>query len=103
MDARPLDTQDLSTKARERVRIGPVPAWVTPCSYDPSFKTQITGEVTNLASEEQAHAELSQVYVRFAVRLENMRAVRNFSQWQVEFDPQTESVLLHSIKIRRGS
>ncbi len=102
MDAVPQDTRDLPAKARERVGIGPVPDWVRPCDYDMEFKTAARGALTHLLIERQVDAELGQMYVRTAVRLETMQAVQHQSQWRLEFEPQTQSVLLHSIKIRRG-
>jgi len=36
------------------------------------------------------------------MRLETMQAVQRESQWRLQFEPRTQSVTLHSLKIRRG-
>src|SRR2546425_13040824 len=103
MDAKPSETRDLVTTARERVQIGAVPDWIVPCLYDPDFKEKVRGPVTHLLIEQQVLAELQQAFVRVATRLETLQAVQSQSQWRLEFEPQTQSVILHSIKVRRGS
>src|SRR5262245_23915199 len=103
MDARPSETRDLPTIAREKVRLQPAPDWIAPCPYDADFKPPLRGPVTDLLLERQVHAELGQIYVRCATRLETMQAVQHHSQWRVEFEPLTQSLALHSIRIRRGS
>ena len=103
MDAKPSETRDLVATARERVRIGAAPDWIVPCLYDADFKEKVRGSLTHLLIEQQVHAELHQTFVRVATRLETLQAVQNQSQWRLEFEPQTQSVVLHSIKVRRGS
>ena len=103
MDSQPPETQDLPAIARERLQIGPAPEWKAPCSYDETFTPKLRGPVTNLLLEQQVHVELNQTYVRTAVRLETLQAVQHRSQWRLEFEPKTQSMLIHSIKIRRGS
>ena len=88
--------------AREQVQIGPAASWIDPCYYDEHFKPKLRGELTYLLWENQVHAELGQSYVHVAERLESQRAVRSQSQGQINFDPQTESLVLHFIKTRRG-
>ncbi len=102
MDAKP-DISGLPALARERVRIGPVPDWVSPTSYNPDFDPQVRGSTTCLLIEEQLHAELGGTYTRVAMRLETMQAVQLHSQWRLEFEPQAQSVVLHCIKVRRGA
>src|SRR5882724_11305098 len=103
MDAKPSETRDLVAAARERVRIGAAPDWIVPCLYDADFKEKVRGPVTHLLIEQQVHAELHQTFVRMATRLETLQAVQSQSQWRLEFEPQTQSIILHSIKVRRGS
>src|SRR2546426_2469165 len=102
MDAKPSETRDLVATARERVRIGAAPDWIVPCLYDADFKEKVRGPVTHLLIEQQVHAELHQTFVRVATRLETLQAVQSQSQWRLEFEPQTQSIILHSIKVRRG-
>jgi hypothetical protein len=88
--------------AQERVRIGPAPAWIVPCAFDLHFKPQQTEHVTYLCVNQQVNAESRQTFVHMALRLETMQAVQRESQWRLQFEPRTQSVTLHSIKIRRG-
>lgn len=101
-ESKSFETRDLPALARERVQIGPRAGWIDPCYYDKHFAPKIRREITILVQETQVHAELGQTYVQYAVRLESPQAVQNQSQWRIGFDPQTQSIVLHSIKIRRG-
>jgi hypothetical protein len=103
MDTQPPEIRDLQSAARERVKVGSAPDWITPGSYDPDFKATVRGPLTYLLIERQVNAELHQTYVRASARLETMQAVQHQSQWRLEFEPQTQSIVLHSIKVRRGS
>lgn len=88
--------------AKERIQVGPVPDWVKDCAYDSGYKARQPGQVTYLLISRQTHAEKRQTHVHVAMRLETMLAVQHESQWRLEFEPGTQSVLLHSIKVRRG-
>jgi hypothetical protein len=99
----PPAVQDLPALARTRVQSGPAPDWIVPCEYNPDFAAKISGPVTHLLIDQQVHAEQHQTYVRTAARLETMQAVHDEAQWRLEFDPRAQSVVLHSIKTRRGS
>ncbi len=102
MESKAIETHDPLKVARERVQVGPVPGWVDPAYYDKFFTPTIRGPITHLLIERQIHAELRQTFVRNAMRLESQQAVQNQSQWRLEFEPQTDSITLHSVKIRRG-
>ena len=102
MDSKPSEMLDLPKLAREQVQIGPPASWIDSSEFDKKFTPQLRGETTYLLIEKQIHAELGQTYVHGATRLESQDAVRAQSQGQINFDPQTESLLLHSITIRRG-
>jgi hypothetical protein len=102
MESKPFETRDLPAMARERVQIGPVASWIDPCYYDQHFSPKIRGQLTYLLFEKQIHAELGQTYVHVAMRLESQQAVQHQSQWRIGLEPQTQSIVLHSIKIRRG-
>ena len=88
--------------ARERVQIGPAASWIEPAWYDGTFTPKIRGEISYLLQDVQINAELGQTYVHKAMRLESQRSVQAQSQWRVGIEPQTQSLVLHSIKIRRG-
>ena len=96
------ENEDLLTRARNRVRIGPSPDWVTPTTYNREFTAKVRRALTHLVIERQAYAELQEQYFHHALRLETMQAVQHHSQWRLEFAPKTEWVVLHSVKTRRG-
>jgi len=102
MEATPSENRDLLTLARGHVRTGPMPDWVTINNYKPEFTAKVRRAVTPLMLVKQAHAELRELYVHHALRLETIPAVQQHSQWRMEFAPKTDSVILHSIKTRRG-
>jgi hypothetical protein len=93
---------DPSQLARQQIQIGPVPDWVRTSSVNLNYQATRRGAITYLLIDRQIHAELNQTFVRVATRLETMEAVQHQSQWQLQFEPATQSVILHSIAIRRG-
>ncbi len=93
---------DPAQTARHQIRTGPVPDWVSPSSVNVNYQPKRRGGITYLLIDRQIHAELHQTFVRVATRLETMEAVQHQSQWQLPFEPATQSVILHSIVIRRG-
>jgi hypothetical protein len=103
MEATSSESVDLLTQERDRVRIGPIPDWVTPNSYNPEFTAKVKRSLTPLLLERQAHAERREIYLHHALRLETMQAVQIHSQWRIEFAPKSEWVELHFVKTRRGS
>jgi len=102
MESKAFETRDLTALARERVSLGPPPDWILPSEYDKTFTTKIRGEATYLLKDTQIQAELGQTYAHRVVRLESQNQVQLRSQWRLGFEPQTQSLILHSIKIRRG-
>ena len=84
------------------MQVGAPPDWVQPCEYDAEFKPKSSGPLSYLLIERQLHAESSQTFVRTAMRLETAQAVQHQSQWRLELEPQTQSLTLHSVKIRRS-
>jgi len=93
---------DPSQLARDQIRIEPVPDWVRTSTANLNYQAKRRGAVTYLLIERQIHAELNQTFVRVAMRLETMEAVQHQSQWQLPFEPATQSVKIHSIVIRRS-
>ena len=94
--------RDVLALAKERVQIGAVPEWVVPCPYAKDFKAKVSAPATHLLIDRQVQAEFRQTFTRMAVRLETMKAVQHHSQWRLEFSPQVQSIVLHSIKVIRG-
>ncbi len=93
---------DTIATARSRIRIGLVPSWVSESSLDLQFKSEHDAPITYLLFDTQIHAERRETFVRQAIRLETMEAVQHQSQWRLQFEPQTQLITLHSLKIRRG-
>jgi hypothetical protein len=102
-DTNPFAGADVLVAARERLNIGPVPGWVIPCPFNFDYKAKETSPVTYLFYGRQIHAEQKQIHHHWAMRLETLQAVQHQSQWQFQFEPQTQSLTLHWIKIRRGN
>lgn len=84
------------------IRKGPVPDWVVEDPYDLDFKSKQDSHLTYLLFERQVHVERRETYVRTAIRLESLEAVQHRSQWRLEFEPQTESNILHTLMLRRA-
>lgn len=106
VDAKPLQSADTYTAARQKLSIGPVPAWVTSCQADYNFTakpSKIPPQTTPLLWNVQTDVESNATHFHVALRLENMQAVQQQSQWRLEFEPNTQSITLHWIKIRRGT
>jgi hypothetical protein len=96
------DGIDIIANARGRVRIEPIPYWVREDSYDLQFRSEHDAPITYLFFDTQIHAELRETYIRQAIRLETMEAVQHRSQWRLQFEPKTQLITLHSLRIRRG-
>jgi hypothetical protein len=101
MEDKPVQDGDRLMNARERVSIGPVPAWVAPRDYDPAFKPKETRHFSHLLFSRQDHAECRQAHYHTAIRLETMESVQRNSQWSLQFQPKFQSITLHWIIIRR--
>jgi transglutaminase-like putative cysteine protease len=93
---------DLVMSAKEQVRIGEKPDWVVLRSFSSQFKAESHAPVTHLLLDTQVHAERHEWFVHQAIRLETMEAVQHHSQWRLQYEPKTQRVTLHSLKIRRG-
>jgi hypothetical protein len=95
------DIADTIAIAKNRIRTGDVPSWVNDCSLDLEFKTDHHDHLTYLLFDRQIHAERREVFEHTAIRLETLEAVQHQSQWRWQFEPRTQSVILHFLKIRR--
>jgi hypothetical protein len=101
-DEAPPANTDAMALARNRVRNGPALDWVRKCSFEAEFKSVNEAPVTYLLFDTQIHAERRESFVHQAVRLETMDAVQHWSQWRLQFEPKTQLITLHALKIRRG-
>src|ERR1700729_1798355 len=97
-----IDAGDKISEARKRIQTSPVPDWVNERRYRAEFKGRAGDHATYLLFDRQIHAELRQDFFHGAIRLESMEAVQRQSQWQVAFEPRTQSVNFHFTKIHRG-
>lgn len=88
--------------ARSRIRTGPMPDWASDHSFDRHFKSEREAQFTQLLFDNQIHAERRETYIHNVIRLETMEAVQHQSQWRLQFEPKTQMVTLHSLKVRRG-
>jgi len=87
---------------KDHVLLGPAPDWMTPCPLRLDFKPKQPGHVTHLLASKQLHAEKRQTIVHTALRLETIQAVQSESQGRVPFDPRTQKLTLHWLRIHRG-
>ena len=88
--------------AKDRIQMGPVPAWVDSCPFRIDFQAKHAGHVTYLLFDQQIHAGLRQTYFHVALRLDTMQAVQDESPWRLDFEPRHQQITLHSIKTWRG-
>jgi hypothetical protein len=65
------------------------------------FKPAQTGPVTHLLHDRQVHAELHQTYHHIALRLNSMQAILSESPWRLDFDPRSQLITLHCIRLWR--
>jgi TonB family protein len=86
-----------------RVSFGPADAWVDEEGYDGAATPRKEGaHFTHLLWTRQVDAELGKSFHRTALRLETAIAVQNQSQWRLEFDPRTQRLTLHWLRVVRG-
>lgn len=89
------------TSTAPQISYAPVPDWVRPLDFDPKYPRKDSHPLTYLLVEHQEHAELRGAFSRDVVRLETMQAVQQMSQWRRSFDPLTQSLTLHHLRIHR--
>ena len=103
-DAKPAQGSDAFGLAREKIRVGPAPGWVVASRPDLGFvpkESKSPSPTTLLLWSVQANIESNETCVHLAIRLETMQAVQHESQWRLELEPQSQTVLIHWIKIHR--
>lgn len=93
---------DSIAAATSRVQNVSVPDWVEEIACDKDFKSSIEAPVTCLLFDTQIHAERHEMFVHNVFRLETREAVQHWSQWRLQFQPTTQFVKLHFLKIWRG-
>jgi len=104
MPAETIGAQDqVLAAAKESLTFASAPLWKRPCPFREDFKARQPGHQTHLLVDRQVNAEERQTFVHGAIRLETLQGVHRHSQWRLDFDPQCQSVAIHSVKIHRGS
>ncbi len=93
---------DVVAGARDRITLGPPPAWAVLDPVDFNFKGKGGEPLTHIYMSRQVHPDQKRAFFRTATRLETMEAVQHQSQWRLQFEPHTQSVTVHWIKVRRG-
>lgn len=88
---------------KERVRIGPAPAWAVQQPIPLEFKPGAPAHVHHLLWSRQRNVPARQEFVHEAVRLETNAAVELHSPWRLEFDPEIHQVVVHWVRTHRSS
>jgi hypothetical protein len=88
--------------AKDRIHLGPVPDWILPCSFRMDFRPKQPGHVSYLLLSKQIHAEKHQTFVHTAIRLETIQGVQHEAQGRVPFEPGTQNITFHWVKIHRA-
>jgi hypothetical protein len=79
-----------------------MPAWADNLGFDVAAPRQNEDSLTCLLHHEQLNAEAHCTFTRIVLRLESMQAVQRFSQWRLTFDPLTQHLALHTLRVLRG-
>jgi transglutaminase-like putative cysteine protease len=88
--------------ARSRVTVAPPPEWVNFHRLEPADAPANDGACWILLHDEQVRTSEHAHYRRRAQRLATFDAVSEAGKWQLAFDPATQSVVIHTIRILRG-
>jgi transglutaminase-like putative cysteine protease len=91
---------------KTKPQLGKEPAWITRHVLDYN-NSALDGEAedgyTRLAYEQQVHLASQSTYFRKTLKVLSEAGVQNASEISISFDPLYEQVLLHAIKIIRGT
>lgn len=89
------------SKFLNRISVGEPPDWVTVREAGEPIREGTKEPVSLLLMDRQYHAEKHGMYQHTVRHLDTMQEVQQSSQWQLAFDPATQSVSIHGIRIRR--
>ncbi len=84
-----------------RIDFAPPAAWVDAPCYDLATEGQSGVQVTHLLWERQVEAGTGRSFHATAIRLETESAVQQESQWKLAFDPRSQRVTLHWLRVVR--
>ncbi len=85
----------------DRVSVGLPGSWVTLREPDYTYQPQANTPASLLLLDRQYLAGTHEAYQRSVQRLETMHAVQHASQWRLTFDPATQHVVIHGLRIWR--
>lgn len=77
--------------------------WVTVRHVEERLAREGRDPVSMLLIDRQHHVERSEVYHRSVQILDTMQAVQQSSQWRLTFDPSTQKIVIHGLRIRRNA
>lgn len=87
-----------------RPEFGPRPPWVEPLEpAKPSEDADLTGGVEYLVVDDQVRiqADSAEHWARRSRRITSLQGVDSESQFQLDWDPEYETLVIHSITVRR--
>lgn len=85
-----------------RISFGAPDSWIDDICYDPSLVGKEGAHLTYLLWMRQVHVDLNKSFHATATRLETPLAVQHQSQWQLNFDPRCQHVMLHWLRVVRN-
>jgi hypothetical protein len=96
-----------SPPARTEYKIDKVPSWVTPVAPDlsaPLSANQPSGGVSYLLVDRQfqVKGKSRQFFSHIATKILNESGLENTSNIEIRFDPSYQTLLLHTVNVRRG-
>ncbi len=95
-------TPDVPPSVRSRVTVGTPALWITSRTWDRG-EGDVRDGVALLVQEVQHHAASNSRFERRISRVESDEGRSSAGEWELEFDPATERVVLHTIAQRRGT
>ena len=101
-DPAPGATDLIPSAAQARVSVGPSAEWVTVRPLDETVDPAIGGAQVVLMLDRQYRVLGNERYERIVRCLKTVQAVHEAAQWWLDFDPAVQSVVIHSIAVRRG-
>lgn len=99
-DTTPATVSSVPPHLLERITVGAKPSWVVdrPVEIEEAQKGGIN---PGYLLDAQHHAGRNESYYRSVRRLGTMNAVREASQWRVDFDPHASRLTIHALIVRR--
>jgi hypothetical protein len=90
-------------RIRAQVSVSATPQWVVARELDETYRAPGGGPYSYLLLDHQRRFTGDACYQRTVRRVETLQGVQEAAHWSIDFDPGMQSVVLHSIAVRRGS